>query len=80
MFSDAFCLGLRTYIFKEEISTVEAGKKKYQKMQIAHYTMMAVVYSSLFYIGYHLLKFYGLIDLGEYFLRQSKSAIVGLDQ
>lgn len=80
MFSAAFCLGLRQYIFKEGMETLEAGKKKYLKMRIAHFTMLAVVYSALVYFGYHLLKFYGLIDLGEHFLRQSKSTIIGLDK
>lgn len=77
---DAFCLGIRRHIFKEEMSTVPAAEKKYLKMQIAHFIMLALVYSALAYIGYHLLKFYGIMDFGEYLLTKSKSSVIGLNK
>jgi hypothetical protein len=41
-----YCLGLRTYICQEDMSTLSAAKKKYKLMLAAHYLML----SALIYI------------------------------
>ncbi|XP_073840124.1 waterproof [Musca autumnalis] len=49
--------GLRSYVVKDEPSTVAESVKRHERLKILHYTTLFVIYSLTFFILYQLFKF-----------------------
>ncbi|GJQ79742.1 hypothetical protein Trydic_g23220 [Trypoxylus dichotomus] len=51
------CLGLRTYIVKDDLSTIPQAKARYFKLRVAHTILMVVFYGVLLRLVFWLLSF-----------------------
>ncbi|XP_025415733.1 fatty acyl-CoA reductase wat-like [Sipha flava] len=64
-FSQAHCLGLRVYLVKDDIHTLPAARKKWEKLYIAHNALLLFVYAFLIFCAWNFislfLKLAGLI-------------------
>uniref|UniRef100_A0A1I8P794 Fatty acyl-CoA reductase n=1 Tax=Stomoxys calcitrans TaxID=35570 RepID=A0A1I8P794_STOCA len=49
--------GLRSYVVKDEPSTVPESVKRHERLKILHYTTLCVIYALAFFILYQLFKF-----------------------
>ncbi|XP_075145603.1 waterproof [Haematobia irritans] len=49
--------GLRSYVVKDEPSTVAESVKRHERLKILHYTTLCVIYALSFFILYQLFKF-----------------------
>lgn len=54
--------GLRLYIMKETLDTLNDARRKYRRMTIIHYLMLFCILTVVFYCGYKILKLYGILD------------------
>lgn len=63
-FSQAHCLGLRVYLVKDDIHTLPAARKKWEKLYIAHNALLMFVYAFLlccaWFVVFLILKITGL--------------------
>ncbi|CRL06851.1 CLUMA_CG019524, isoform A [Clunio marinus] len=73
--TEVFCAGLRRFIFKEDLDTLEEAKKRYRWMTILHYLMMTVIFTILAFIMYKILSFYGFIESGTEIITDLKSFV-----
>ncbi|VVC44679.1 Hypothetical protein CINCED_3A006734 [Cinara cedri] len=64
-FSQAHCLGLRVYLVKDDIHTLPAARKKWEKLYIAHNALLLFVYAFLlccaWAIVFMFLKLFGFV-------------------
>ncbi|CAH1708590.1 unnamed protein product [Aphis gossypii] len=51
-FSQAHCLGLRVYLVKDDIHTLPAARKKWEKLYIAHIGLLVFIYAFLLYCAW----------------------------
>ncbi|KRT81009.1 hypothetical protein AMK59_6120, partial [Oryctes borbonicus] len=51
------CLGLRTFIVKDDLSTIPQARKRYFKLQLAHMFFKVVFYGILLRLIYWLISF-----------------------
>ena len=49
--------GIRMYLLKESPDTIEAARRRYQKLKIAHYTLMTLTSLLMLWITVHFLLF-----------------------
>lgn len=73
---DIFGRGIRLYIGKETMDNWQQGQDRYRKIQILHYILLFVIYSFLLWASYHILNFYGFIDLGNEWYSYTKNALI----
>lgn len=57
-----YCLGLRIYLGKESMDSIEIGRKKQFKLYLAHLTVKYLYYGFIVYLIYLILSFYGFFD------------------
>ncbi|XP_076672854.1 fatty acyl-CoA reductase wat-like isoform X1 [Andrena cerasifolii] len=49
--------GIRMYLIKESPNTVEAARRRYQKLKIAHYTLITLTFLLMLWVTVHFLSF-----------------------
>jgi len=54
-----FADGLRKNIVKDDKSSLEDARKRYRRMTIIHYLLIALIYSCMAMFAYQILKIYG---------------------
>lgn len=55
-FAQAHCLGLRVYLVKDDIHTLPAARKKWEKLYVAHNALLLLVYAFLITCAWYIVS------------------------
>lgn len=66
-FVHIYCLGLRKYILKEDMNNLDQALKKFRILRLSHYTLLAVLYSTMCLILYLALQWFWSRWVSSYF-------------